>query len=54
VEAGEWVMKDNMPFLMLVQWHPERLQETFFSQKIARLFLREIHQYQTNKRTINQ
>jgi putative glutamine amidotransferase len=54
VEAGEWVMKDNMPFLMLVQWHPERLRETFFSQKIARLFLREAHQYQINKRTINQ
>jgi putative glutamine amidotransferase len=54
VEAGEWVMKDNMPFLMLVQWHPERLRETFFSQKIARLFLREVHQYHLNKRTINQ
>ena len=54
VEAGEWVMKDNMPFLMLVQWHPERLKETFFSQKLARLFLREVHQYQLNTRTINQ
>jgi len=54
VEAGEWAMKDNMPFLMLVQWHPERLRETYFSQKIARLFLREVHQYQLNKRTINQ
>jgi putative glutamine amidotransferase len=54
VEAGEWALKDNMPFLMLVQWHPERLQETLFSQKIARLFLREVHQYQSNKRTINQ
>ena len=49
VEAGEWAMKDNMPFLMLVQWHPERLRETFFSQKIARLFLREVHQYQQIK-----
>jgi gamma-glutamyl-gamma-aminobutyrate hydrolase PuuD len=47
-------MKDSMPFLMLVQWHPERLEETFFSQKIAGLFLREVHQYQSIKRTINQ
>jgi putative glutamine amidotransferase len=54
IEAGEWVMKDTMPFLMLVQWHPERLQETFFSQKLARLFLREVHQYLSHKRTINQ
>jgi Predicted glutamine amidotransferases len=54
VEAGEWAMKDNMPFLMLVQWHPERLRETLFSQKLARLFLREVYQYQSNKRTINQ
>ncbi|MGA3287598.1 MAG: gamma-glutamyl-gamma-aminobutyrate hydrolase family protein [Bacteroidota bacterium] len=53
-EAGEWVMKDSMPFLMLVQWHPERSRETFFSQKLARLFLREVHHYQSNKRTINQ
>ena len=54
VEAGEWAMKDTMPFLMLVQWHPKRLEETFFSQKIAGLFLREVHQYQSIKRTINQ
>jgi putative glutamine amidotransferase len=54
VEAGEWALKDNMPFLMLVQWHPERSREHFFSQKLARLFLREVHQYQSNKRTINQ
>jgi putative glutamine amidotransferase len=54
MEAGEWVMKDSMPFLMLVQWHPERSRETFFSQKLATLFLREVHQYQSNKRTINQ
>jgi putative glutamine amidotransferase len=53
VEASEWAMKDNMPFLMLVQWHPERLSETFFSKKLARLFLREVNQYQSNKRTIN-
>jgi putative glutamine amidotransferase len=52
--AAEWALKDSMPFLMLVQWHPERLTETFFSQKLARVFLREVHQYQSNKRTINQ
>jgi putative glutamine amidotransferase len=54
VEACEWALKDTMPFLMLVQWHPERLQETFFSQKLARMFLREVHQYQSHTRPINQ
>ncbi len=49
IEAAEWAIKDNMPFLMLVQWHPERLAETFLSQKLARLFLREVQHYQSNK-----
>ena len=45
-EAAEWVIKDSMPFLMLVQWHPERLIENELSQKIALMFLREVDQYQ--------
>jgi putative glutamine amidotransferase len=47
-EAAEWAIKDTMPFLMLVQWHPERLAKTFLSQKLARLFLREVQHYQSN------
>jgi putative glutamine amidotransferase len=42
VEAAEWALKDSMPFLLLVQWHPERMTEDFLSHKIARLFLREV------------
>jgi len=49
MESAGWAMKDNMPFLMLVQWHAERLRETFLSQKIARLFLREVYQNQKIK-----
>jgi putative glutamine amidotransferase len=49
VEAAEWAIKDNMPFLMLVQWHPERSTENFLSQKLARLFMREVQHYISNK-----
>jgi putative glutamine amidotransferase len=52
VEAGEWALKDNMPFLMLVQWHPERLERNALSQKLAMIFLREVHQNKLNKRTV--
>jgi putative glutamine amidotransferase len=44
-EAAEWAIKDEMPFLMLVQWHPERAIEDFLSQKIARMFLREVNNF---------
>ena len=43
VEAAEWAIKDGMPFLMLVQWHPERSLKEVVSQNLATLFLREIH-----------
>jgi putative glutamine amidotransferase len=49
VEAIEWAIKDRMPFLAAVQWHPERTKEEMLSQKIARMFLREAHhQYSMN------
>jgi len=43
VEAAEWVMKDGMPFLMLVQWHPERDKDpaNVVSKNLVSLFLRE-------------
>jgi putative glutamine amidotransferase len=50
VESAEWMMKDNMPFLMLVQWHPERMMNTFLSQKLASLFLREVQYTQSTKK----
>jgi putative glutamine amidotransferase len=43
-EAAEWAMKDSMPFLLLVQWHPERAAAEPLSQNIVKLFLREVHQ----------
>jgi len=43
-EALEWVMKDRMPFLLLVQWHPERMADfdNPCSGFIAEHFLREV------------
>jgi gamma-glutamyl-gamma-aminobutyrate hydrolase PuuD len=49
IEAVEWAMKDRMPFLAAVQWHPELARENVLSQKLARIFLREVHhQYSMN------
>jgi len=45
VEAAEWALKDDMPFLLLVQWHPERMLEDPLSERIAQIFVREAHQY---------
>lgn len=44
IEAMEWVLKDRMPFLLLVQWHPERMAdfENPCSGKIAESFVREV------------
>jgi len=45
IEAAEWIMKDRMPFLMLVQWHPERMEKEFespASRAVARRFLKEV------------
>ncbi|HAV24048.1 MAG TPA: gamma-glutamyl-gamma-aminobutyrate hydrolase [Bacteroidetes bacterium] len=42
IEAAEWAIKDGMPFLLAVQWHPERSPKDEFSRNIASLFLREV------------
>ena len=43
VEAAEWALKDSAPFLLMVQWHPERQPESELSKNLARLFLREVN-----------
>jgi len=44
VEALEWKTPDKKPFLMLIQWHPERMedQESSFSNKIKKEFLAQL------------
>jgi putative glutamine amidotransferase len=49
IEAAEWILKDGMPFLMLVQWHPERMKENILSHKLALMFLREANNYKHTK-----
>ena len=50
VEAFEWVLKDRMPFLLGVQWHPERMkdQASPMAATIAEYFVREVH-HSTNQ-----
>lgn len=55
IEAAEWIMKDRMPFLMLVQWHPERMERDFdsaASQGVAEMFLKEVQHMRTMKDSI--
>ena len=53
IEAAEWSSKEGMPFLLLVQWHPERSMGSHdtFSKNLAKIFLREIQITASNKVT---
>jgi putative glutamine amidotransferase len=53
IEAAEWSVKEAMPFLLLVQWHPERVKnpESTLSNNLARIFLREVSLSIANKIT---
>jgi putative glutamine amidotransferase len=52
VESLEWILKDRMPFLLLVQWHPERMEDfdNPYSGFLAEYFLREVVHSMNNKR----
>lgn len=53
IEAAEWSMKEGMPFLLLVQWHPERLTiDNTFSSNLAKILLQEIEHSKASKTTI--
>jgi putative glutamine amidotransferase len=43
-ESAEWIMKDRMPFLLLVQWHPERMKDANHpaARFIAERFVKEV------------
>lgn len=44
IESAEWMLKDRMPFLLLVQWHPERMDAGKFwgaSRSIVERFAAE-------------
>ena len=38
IEAFEWKEKDHQPFLLAVEWHPERMTDSF-SKRIAEAFV---------------
>jgi putative glutamine amidotransferase len=50
VEAYEWKNPKGKPFLLAVQWHPERLERnSAFSQPILTAFIKKAEKYQINK-----
>lgn len=54
IEGAEWIIKDRMPFLMLVQWHPERMEnrtDSPASRALAERFLQEVQQMITTKQS---
>jgi putative glutamine amidotransferase len=54
IEAAEWVMKDRTPYLNLVQWHPERMQnypDNPAARTIAARFIENVKHSTTNRST---
>ena len=53
VEGAEWILKDRTPFLLLVQWHPERMpvETSAASMSLAERFLKEVNRYKAKSST---
>ena len=48
-EALEWEKPDHRPFLLLVQWHPERMMDdSLFSRNIIERLARALHKTKTS------
>jgi len=52
VEAVEWAKKEGRSFLLLVQWHPERMKDSAnpLAEGVARTFLEETRIHGNQKR----
>lgn len=49
IEAVEWSSKEGMPFLVGVQWHPERIPDAVLSRNLAGLFLKDAKRFRAER-----